>query len=133
LIEHGPHWINFIIFTFISEKIGYFRGLYIWNKIILFDVKKKGNLRHVIRKVKKKMNLKILKVNLYVSKGVPQSCLDPFGAFQMILGFWGFYLVPLLHLFFNLGCFSWWCVPHGSIFKVSGHLGGVWDPFVMFC
>jgi hypothetical protein len=20
LIEHGPHWINFIIFTFISEK-----------------------------------------------------------------------------------------------------------------
>jgi hypothetical protein len=42
LIEHGPHWINFIILTFISENNKYFRGLYkIWNKIISFDMKKK--------------------------------------------------------------------------------------------
>jgi hypothetical protein len=28
LIEHGPHWINFIIFIFINEKNGYFKCLY---------------------------------------------------------------------------------------------------------
>jgi hypothetical protein len=45
LIEHGPHWINFIIFTFISENNRYFRGIYkIWNKIISFDMKKKGEM-----------------------------------------------------------------------------------------
>ncbi len=45
LIEHGPHWINFIIFTFISEKNRYFRSLHkIWNKIISFDMKKKGEM-----------------------------------------------------------------------------------------
>ncbi len=45
LIEHGPHWINFIICTFTSEKNRYFRGVYkIWNKIILFDMKKKGEM-----------------------------------------------------------------------------------------
>jgi hypothetical protein len=27
LIEHGLHWINFIILTFISEKNRYFRSL----------------------------------------------------------------------------------------------------------
>jgi hypothetical protein len=43
LIEHGPHWINFSILTFISENSRYFRGLYkIWNKIISFDMRKKG-------------------------------------------------------------------------------------------
>jgi hypothetical protein len=42
LIEHGSHWINFVIHTFISENSRYFRGLYkIWNKIILFDMKKR--------------------------------------------------------------------------------------------
>jgi hypothetical protein len=42
LIEHGPDWINFTIFTFISEKNRYFICLYKKNlKIILFDVKKK--------------------------------------------------------------------------------------------
>ncbi len=45
LIEHGPHWINFIIFTFISEKNRYFRSLHkILNKIISFDMKKKGEM-----------------------------------------------------------------------------------------
>jgi hypothetical protein len=33
-------------------------------------------LKHVI--VKKKVNLKVLGMSAYVSKGVPQSCLDPF-------------------------------------------------------
>ncbi len=42
MIKHGPHWIDFTIFTFISENNRYFRGLYeIWNKIISFDMKKK--------------------------------------------------------------------------------------------
>jgi hypothetical protein len=43
LIEHGPHWINFIILTFISLKNkNKFRGFYkIWSKIISFDMKKK--------------------------------------------------------------------------------------------
>jgi len=96
-------------------------------------MKKWGNLWHAIRKMKKKVNLRVLRMNPYVSKGVPQSCLDPFVPFQMILGFWGFYLVPLLHLFFYLGCFSRWCVPYRITFEVNGYLGGFWDPFVMFC
>jgi hypothetical protein len=47
LIEHGPHWINFIILTFISEKNRYSRCLYkIWNKIISFDRRKiRGSLK----------------------------------------------------------------------------------------
>jgi hypothetical protein len=45
LIEHSPHWIKFTIVTFISENNRYFRGLYkIWNKIISFDMKKKGEM-----------------------------------------------------------------------------------------
>jgi hypothetical protein len=43
LIEHGAHWIDFTIFTFLSEYIYiYSKCLYkIWNKIISFDMKKK--------------------------------------------------------------------------------------------
>ncbi len=45
LTEHGPHWINFNILTFISENNRYFRGLYkIWKKIISFDMRKKGEM-----------------------------------------------------------------------------------------
>jgi hypothetical protein len=45
LIEYGPHWINFIILTFISEKNRYFKSLHkIWNKIISFYMRKKGEL-----------------------------------------------------------------------------------------
>jgi hypothetical protein len=78
LIKHGPHWINFTIFTFISENNTYFRCLYkIWNKIISFDMRKKReNVRHVIGKVKKKVNLKVLAVSPKGSNVVPQSCLD---------------------------------------------------------
>jgi hypothetical protein len=39
-------------------------------------MRKKGNLKYVIGKMKKKVNLIILGVSPYVSKGVPQSCLD---------------------------------------------------------
>jgi len=35
-----------------------------------------GSLRQVRRKLKKKMNLKILRMNPYVSKRVPHSCLN---------------------------------------------------------
>jgi len=43
LIKYGPHWINFTILTFISENNRYSKCLYkIWNKIISFDIKKKG-------------------------------------------------------------------------------------------
>jgi hypothetical protein len=42
LIEHGSHWINFIIFNIISVKNRYFKSLYkIWNKIISFNIKKR--------------------------------------------------------------------------------------------
>jgi hypothetical protein len=45
LIEHGPHWIYFTTLTFINEKNRYFKGLYkIWNKIISFDMRKKGEM-----------------------------------------------------------------------------------------
>jgi hypothetical protein len=43
LIEHGPHWITFIILTFISEKNKYCKGLYkIWNNFFSFNMRKKG-------------------------------------------------------------------------------------------
>jgi len=46
LIEHGPHWINFTILTFLSEKNRYFRGLYkIWNKINSLTWEKRWNVR----------------------------------------------------------------------------------------
>ncbi len=42
LIKHGPHWINVIIFIFISENNRYSKCLYkIWNKIISFDMRGK--------------------------------------------------------------------------------------------
>jgi hypothetical protein len=28
IIKHGPHWINFIILTFINENNRYFKSLY---------------------------------------------------------------------------------------------------------
>jgi hypothetical protein len=65
LREHGLHWINFTIFTFICETNRYFKGLYkIWNKIISFDMRKKRwNVRQVMRKLKKKVNLGLLGMN----------------------------------------------------------------------
>ncbi len=47
-------------------------------KLFHLTRKKKGNLKQVIRKMKKNVNLKVLGVSPYVSKGVPQSCLDPY-------------------------------------------------------
>jgi len=46
-------------------------------KYFIWHEKKKWNIRRVMGKVKKKMNLEVLKVSPYVSKGVPWSCLDP--------------------------------------------------------
>jgi hypothetical protein len=46
-------------------------------KLLHLNEKNKGNLRQVIRKLKKMVNLRVLRVNPYVSKGVPQSCLNP--------------------------------------------------------
>jgi len=38
LIKTWPHWINFTILTFMSEKNKYFKCLHkIWNKIISFE------------------------------------------------------------------------------------------------
>jgi len=43
LIEHGPHWIHFTIFIFISENNRYSRCLYKnGSKLISFDMRKKG-------------------------------------------------------------------------------------------
>ncbi len=54
-MEHGPHWINFTILTFMSENNRYFRCLYkIWNKIISFDMKKKRKSKTCHRKSEKK-------------------------------------------------------------------------------
>ncbi len=65
MIEHGPHWINFTILTFIIEKIDILDA-YIKFGTILFYLtwKKKGNLRQIIGKVKEKMNLSVLGMNL---------------------------------------------------------------------
>ncbi len=45
LIQHGPHWMNFTILIFISENNKYSKCPYkIWNKIISFDMRKKGEI-----------------------------------------------------------------------------------------
>ncbi len=55
LTEHGPNWKKIIIFTFVTANNRYFRRPYeSWSKFISFDMKKKGNLRHVIGFTKKK-------------------------------------------------------------------------------
>jgi hypothetical protein len=55
LIEHGPRWINFTIFTFINEKSRYFRSLHkIWNKIISFEMKKRVKCKIGHRKSEEK-------------------------------------------------------------------------------
>jgi hypothetical protein len=55
LVKHGPHWINFIILTFISENKIKFKGLYkIWNDIISFDMKKKVKCKTNHEKTKEK-------------------------------------------------------------------------------
>jgi len=72
LIEHGPHWIDFIIITFISEKKRYFRCPYkIWSKFITFDMKKKRKPKMSKVLLKKKVNLGVLGVSPYVSNGYP--------------------------------------------------------------
>jgi hypothetical protein len=64
LIELGPHWINFIFLTFISENNRYFRCLYkIWKFFISFDMKNKGEIQNSKKKVKKKVNLDVLGVS----------------------------------------------------------------------
>jgi hypothetical protein len=74
LIEHGPHWINFIIFTCISEKRNILETyIKFETKLLFFTWEKRGNLRQIVRKMKKKVNLKVFRVSPYVSKGVPQS------------------------------------------------------------
>jgi len=81
LIEHGPHWIDFIIITFISEKNRYFRCPYkIWSKFITFDMKKKGNLR-CQRFYKKKGEFGGPRSESFYFKWVPRLYLDPFVMF----------------------------------------------------
>jgi hypothetical protein len=42
LMEHGPHWASFIIFTFVNEKNGIFKCLYkIERGFISFDMKER--------------------------------------------------------------------------------------------
>jgi len=62
LIKHGPHWIIFIILTFISENNIYFKHMYkISREFILFDIKK-GKSKTSLSFVKKNVCLKVLGV-----------------------------------------------------------------------
>jgi hypothetical protein len=42
LIEHGSHWINFIIFIIMNGKKNYTCQYKIWKEFISFDVKKEN-------------------------------------------------------------------------------------------
>ncbi len=77
--RHAPHWINFTIISFISQQYWYSKFVdKIWNKIISFDMRKNNNkLRHVIGKVKKKVNLRILGVSPWCFKGGIPIMLGP--------------------------------------------------------
>jgi hypothetical protein len=78
LIEYGPHWINFIILTFIIEKNKYSKSLYkIWNKIISFDMKKKGNFKIGHRKSEEKDELESLTTKSICFKGCTPIMLGP--------------------------------------------------------
>ncbi len=69
---------KFYYFTFTSENNVYFKGLHkIWNKIISFDMRKKGKWKTCHGKSEKKVNLGVLGMNFYVLGGVFQSCLNP--------------------------------------------------------
>ncbi len=49
LMEHGPHWVSFIIFTFVIENNGSFKCLYkIGREFISFDMKERNILIHVL-------------------------------------------------------------------------------------
>jgi hypothetical protein len=54
LYRTWPNWINFTILTFINEQNRYSRCLYkIWNKIISFNMRKKGKSKTSHRKSEK--------------------------------------------------------------------------------
>jgi hypothetical protein len=64
LIEYGPHWINFTILAFIGENNKYCGCLNkIWNKIISFDMKKKGKSKIGYRKSEEKNEFESFEVN----------------------------------------------------------------------
>jgi len=51
---------SYYSYFYINEKKKDILDAYnIWNKINSFDMKKRENIRHVIRKVKKKVNLSL--------------------------------------------------------------------------
>jgi len=91
---------------FLEEFKGliYYRKLYkIWKKPFIWYEKKRWNVRHVMGKVKKKVNLGLLKAILYVLNGVPHSCLDPLQPLQVHESPW-----PSLYMDFikDLPCFK---------------------------
>ncbi len=78
LIEYGPHWINFIIFTFISENKINFRGLYkIQNKIIIFYMRKKGKFKTYHKKNEEKSEFESLRSESLCFKGGTPIMLGP--------------------------------------------------------
>jgi len=78
LIEYGPHWINFIILTFRIGKNRYSKSLYkIWNKIISFDMKKKGNFKIGHRKSEEKDELESLMTESICFRGCTPIMLGP--------------------------------------------------------
>jgi len=54
LIEHGPHWISFIIFSFISENIDILNAyIKFGTKLFIFTFKKKEKFKTCHKKSKK--------------------------------------------------------------------------------
>jgi hypothetical protein len=83
LIKHGPHWINFIIFIFISENNRYFRSLHkIWNKIIIFDMRKKVKCKIGHGKNKNKNEFGSPKSESLSFKWGTQIMLRPIGQYE---------------------------------------------------
>jgi hypothetical protein len=74
-----PALDKFCFFIFLSEKNRYFKCLHkiLEQNYFIGHEKKRWNVRHIIGKVKKKVNLGVLEVSSYISKRAPQSCLHP--------------------------------------------------------
>jgi hypothetical protein len=79
LIKHGPHWINFTIFNFISENNRYFKDSYkIWYKIISFDMEKRVKCKISHGKVKTKWIWESLEWIVRVQMWYPNHAWTPY-------------------------------------------------------
>jgi len=125
LIKHDSHWINFTIFTFISEIYMYiYKCLYkILNKIKILTWEKRENSRQVIGKLKKrKSEFEYVKSESMFQRGYPNHALTHLLAQNKYLNErMVYFIVKFCELIFFVMCgsFAW------LYFHVALHILGI--------